>query len=420
MKHILVIDESPLFREYLWTKFTDNAIDVTMASNGRDGLAKIRTLKPDLVMLDYHIKGTNYLDLLQQKKVNATIADIPVNITGQRLDQNKIMELIPYNVSKVFTKPIKMDALFDSIAHLLNIRFDLDASLGLVDVHVNDNIIFIEVSQGLNRDKLELLQFKILELLELYRVRSPKILVMMSNTKLGPADTAKLHILFEVITKISTGGQRNIRVLTRDEFISGYLSSHKEFSKIEVAGNLTLAIEQLLGERISGEAGNPAALIGDRLLSRKSQTGVGETVQLKFTSDAAADSENVKDLVKDLKIAVVDDDFVIQDMIKNTFQSNGAAVSVFPDGAEYLASLNRSERFDLTFLDMMMPNVDGFSVLEALQEKQVRLPVIVLSSLSQRESVIRAFKLGIKSYLIKPLLPDALFKKTIEILKSTF
>ncbi|MDR2482496.1 MAG: response regulator [Treponema sp.] len=418
MKNILVIDESPLFREYLWTKFTENAIDITMAGSGRDGLAKMRTLKPDLVLLDYHIRGVNYLEVLQQKKDNSGIADIPVIITAKRLDQDKIIELVPYNVRKVFTKPIKIDALFGAIAQLLNVRFDLDASPGQVDVHINDNIIFIEISQGLNQDKLELLQFKMLELIELYGVRSPRLLVMISNTRLGPADTPKLYSLFEIVTKIAAGGQQNIRALTRDEYAAAYLASRKEFKAIQIAENLTAAIEQLLGERISDEE---TAAIDGRLLSRQEQTGVGETVQLTFAAEDGppVTLENIQDMLKDLKIAAVDDDFVIQELIKNTFQRAGAMVSTFPDGGAYLAALE-SVSFDLTFLDMMMPSMDGFAVLRAMNEKDIRQPVIVLSAISQRESVIRAFKLGIKSYLVKPLRPGAIFKKTLEVLRATF
>lgn len=417
MKNILVIDDSPLFREYLWTKCTENALDLTMSSTVRDGLAKMRTLKPDLVLLDYHISGLSYLEVLQQKKDNAGIADIPLIITAKRLDQDKIIELAPYNISKVFTKPIQIDALFGAIAQILNVRFDLDTAPGRVDVHINDNIIFIEISQGLNQDKLELLQFKMLELIELYRVRSPRLLVMISHTKLGPADTPKLYSLFEIVTKIAAGGQQNIRVLTRDSYVSAYLASRREFSGIQIEENLSAAVEQLLGEAASGE---PAAIEG-RLLSRPDQTGVGESVQLTFAAEDGppVTLENIRDMLQNLKIAVVDDDFVIQELIKNTFQRAGAIVSTFPDGGAYLAALE-SVPFDLTFLDMIMPAMDGFAVLQAMQEKEIRQPVIVLSALSQRESVIRAFKLGIKSYLVKPLRPGAIFTKTLEILRTTF
>ncbi|HRZ66097.1 MAG TPA: hypothetical protein P5133_14290 [Spirochaetia bacterium] len=46
--------------------------------------------------------------------------------------------------------------------------------------------------------------------------------------------------------------------------------------------------------------------------------------------------------------------------------------------------------------------------------------MIVLSAVSQREAVVRAFQAGVKSYLIKPLKPDQILRKTLEILKANF
>jgi DNA-binding response OmpR family regulator len=55
-----------------------------------------------------------------------------------------------------------------------------------------------------------------------------------------------------------------------------------------------------------------------------------------------------------------------------------------------------------------------------MQVNHIEQPVIVLSAVTQRESVIRAFQMGVKSYLIKPLKPDDIFKKSLEILKANF
>ncbi|HOX92725.1 MAG TPA: response regulator, partial [Spirochaetales bacterium] len=64
--------------------------------------------------------------------------------------------------------------------------------------------------------------------------------------------------------------------------------------------------------------------------------------------------------------------------------------------------------------------VDGFGVLSALHAQDLEMPIIVLSAVTQRESVVRAFQAGVKSYLVKPLKPDQILKKTLEILKANF
>jgi len=68
----------------------------------------------------------------------------------------------------------------------------------------------------------------------------------------------------------------------------------------------------------------------------------------------------------------------------------------------------------------MMPNMNGFEVLMKLHEKHIATPVIVLSAVSQREAVLKVLSAGVKSYMIKPLKPDSILKKTIEVLNGGF
>jgi DNA-binding response OmpR family regulator len=129
--------------------------------------------------------------------------------------------------------------------------------------------------------------------------------------------------------------------------------------------------------------------------------------------------ESMREIGDGLSIAVVDDDFVIQELIKTTFGAINAEVTAFSNGRDFVdASKQRS--FDLTFLDILMPEMDGFQVLTRLREEEIDMPVIVLSAVSQREAVIRAYQAGVKSYLIKPLKPDQILKKTLEILRANF
>jgi DNA-binding response OmpR family regulator len=422
MKHILVIDESPLFREYLRIKLAQNNTDVSIAVNGLDGISKMRTLSPDLVIMDYHLSRQGYLEVLKQKKANPNTANIPVIITAQRIDQKRILELVPYNVKKVFTKPVKIDALFATLSELLGVTFALDESPGIVEVHVNDNIIFIEIAQGLNRDKLDLLRFKIVELIELYEIRVPKVIVMLSDIKLTFTDAPNIQKLLETVLQASRAKLRYIRVLTKDDFVKQFIEGQAEYAEIEVVSNLQYAMDGLLAEldRTMEYAEKKAEIIGDKVLSAD-QSAQGESMQLRFEGESKRKItiEEMKESVQNLRIAAVDDDFVIQELIKNTFQKIDAAIKTYSDGSEYLADLGKEE-FDLVFLDLIMPNVDGFAVLRELRERGLRPTIIVLSAVTQRDTVVKAFQMGIKSYLVKPLKPDDIFKKSMEILKPNF
>lgn len=84
------------------------------------------------------------------------------------------------------------------------------------------------------------------------------------------------------------------------------------------------------------------------------------------------------------------------------------------DGVELL----QKETYALIILDLVMPKMDGFKVLETLNEKKITTPVIVLSNLSQEDDEKRAKTLGAKEFFIKSNTPIAtIVEKVIQFLK---
>ena len=421
MKHVLIIDETPQFKDYLKLKMEENGIEASIAISAMDGVSKMRNLAPDLVILDYNLSRQGFMEVLKQKKSNPNTINTPVIILAQRLDQKKLIQLIPYNVKKVFTKPVKIDSLFKTLSELLGSPFNIDESPGIVEVHVNDSVIFIEIAQGLNRDKLDLLRFKIVELIDLYEIKVPKVIVMLSDIKLSFADAPNMQKLLETVIHASRARLRNMRVLTKDDFVRQFIKGQKEYSDIEVVTNLQYAMDGLLSEINRGMeyAEKAAEIIGDKILMAKN-TDNEESMALKFDTEAkSASFELMKETLQNLRVAVTDDDFIIQEMIKNTFQKTGATVHTFSNGEDFLAVADKID-FDLAFLDINMPKMDGFAVLRVLQTRNINYPIIVLSAVIQRETVLKAFQMGIKSYLVKPIQPDDIFRKSIEILKANF
>jgi CheY-like chemotaxis protein len=289
-------------------------------------------------------------------------------------------------------------------------------------VHVNENIVFIEIAQGLNRDKLDLLRYKIFELLDLYKIRLPKIIIMLSDIKLGLQDSSNLQKLLNIVLQSSKARPEYIKILTREDFVRHFINGNPDYAKVKVVSNLQLAINGLISN-IDGDeesAGAKAELIGDKILKAENQEEDEENMVLRFDAEEKKISfELFQNSVKNLRIAVVDDDFVSQELIKETFLKSGAIIFSFYDGDEFLSNIDTAE-YDLVFLDLNMPKVDGFQVLRTLQTRNIPYPVIVLSVISQRETMIKAIQMGVNSYLVKPLKPEDIFIKSIEILKANF
>lgn len=421
---VLIIDESDLFRDYLKARLSRTGLEVDTAINGLDGMAKMRNNPPNLVVMDYHLTRRTCREVLEEKAKNPNLAAVPVILTAQKIDKNRLLELVQFNIRKVFMKPIKMDAFYQTLSDITGARLEMDATPCIIEAHVNDNIVFIEIARGINREKIDLLRFKIRELLDLYGIQKPRVLLMISDMELSFVDGSNLEFLLETVVEASAAKPRNIKILSRSTFLREFVAGRPEFSEIEVLSSLEFALDGLVADAaLAADAPeDKAAIITDRILRAQPTVGAGEAVTMRFEQEKNAPApimEAAKDLGSGLEIAVVDDDFVIQELLKTTFGAIKATVSTFSNGRVFLDAV-RSRVFDLVFLDLRMPEVDGFGVLAELRAQDLDMPIIVLSAVTQRESVVKAFQAGVKSYLVKPLKPEHILKKTLEILKANF
>ena len=106
------------------------------------------------------------------------------------------------------------------------------------------------------------------------------------------------------------------------------------------------------------------------------------------------------------KILVVDDTEMNRDMLSTLVEADGHMASIAVNGRIGLDML-KAEPFDLVLLDVMMPEMNGYQVLEQLKadESLRAIPVIVLSALDEIGSVVRCIELGAEDYLPKPFDP---------------
>jgi serine phosphatase RsbU (regulator of sigma subunit) len=103
------------------------------------------------------------------------------------------------------------------------------------------------------------------------------------------------------------------------------------------------------------------------------------------------------------RLLVVDDVEANRDLLSRRLMQLGHHVSLARDGREALQKLG-GEEFDLVLLDIMMPEVDGYRVLQELQADPARrhIPVIMISAVDELASVVRCIEMGATDYLSKP------------------
>jgi CheY-like chemotaxis protein len=111
-------------------------------------------------------------------------------------------------------------------------------------------------------------------------------------------------------------------------------------------------------------------------------------------------------------ILVVEDNDANRAMLCRRLNKHGYATTEAADGRRAL-ELVRENRFDLVLCDVMMPEVDGFGVLEAMKAdpELEPIPVIMVSALDETASVVRCIEMGAEDYLQKPYEPVVLFAR---------
>src|SRR5262249_30476337 len=101
------------------------------------------------------------------------------------------------------------------------------------------------------------------------------------------------------------------------------------------------------------------------------------------------------------KVLIVEDDEVIGRAIADRLRLDGFDSLVTPNGEIGLARL-RFERPDVCLLDLMLPGMDGWSLLETARREGIGTPILVISARGTEQDRIRALELGADDYVVKP------------------
>lgn len=100
------------------------------------------------------------------------------------------------------------------------------------------------------------------------------------------------------------------------------------------------------------------------------------------------------------KILIVDDEKPMASALQMKLTHSGFEAKVAYDGVQALEMI-QAEKFDLVLLDLIMPRMDGFSVLSEVEKKGIKTPIVVSSNLGQAEDMDRARQLGAVDYFVK-------------------
>lgn len=120
------------------------------------------------------------------------------------------------------------------------------------------------------------------------------------------------------------------------------------------------------------------------------------------------------------KILVVEDDDFLQQLLGKKLRDEGFNVKEVNNGKNALKILEE-ETFDLILLDLILPEIGGFEVLEKIKENPEKkdIPIVILSNLGQKEEINKGMDLGAQDYMIKAhYTPQEIVEKARSVLEE--
>ena len=412
MKSVLVVDAPPMLREFLKEKLNAEKVEVEIADAHRDALPKFLSLLPDLVIINVENSVGDVIEFLEKKQADPNGKKIPIIMTGPIIAHYEVTDLVQYGVIKYFTRPIKFDIFFESVGRVLHSPLSFDTTPCVLDLHLNDDIIFIEIAMGLNREKITLLKYKLSEMIENNKIAVPKVILMMSDLSLSYVDGLNLELLLDNITSNRRIMRRNIKILSFDTFVRDFIDGHPIYDGVKVVKDLSSVLNSL----VEGSATSSVQdLITDKILSASDDVDLG-SVDLHFSADTGNSSGTDELTAGRLRVAIIDTDLTVIKFLKDATETIGD-VSIFLSAKEFISKV-RPNQFDIAITGMYMPEVTGLDLLKYLIDQHIDLPVIVYSNVVQREVIMQTVKLGASSYLVKPQPAEVIVQKALEIINA--
>lgn len=119
-------------------------------------------------------------------------------------------------------------------------------------------------------------------------------------------------------------------------------------------------------------------------------------------------------------ILIVDDELRMRKLIKDFLVAKGYSILEAEDGEKALEVFAENKnKINLILLDVMMPKLDGWSVLRQIRQEDNKVPIIMLTARGEEQDELFGFELGVDEYISKPFSPKILVARVEAILKRT-
>jgi DNA-binding response OmpR family regulator len=116
------------------------------------------------------------------------------------------------------------------------------------------------------------------------------------------------------------------------------------------------------------------------------------------------------------RVLLVEDDRTLSTLIRDILEINKYEVVLCANGEEGLATF-KAQKFDIMLVDIMMPKMDGITMIKEIRRYDQRVPIIIISAKDMKDDKVEGFRAGADDYVVKPFSTDELLLRIDAILK---
>ncbi len=413
MKKVLLVDSTQDFFQFLKDKLALQQVSLELAFSTRNAYTTLITILPDLIIIDADSLEGGVRVFLEKKADDPNAKNIPILVIGSETSRHKICSLAVFGVHKFFPKPVKYDLFFKAVGEILGLGFEADQTQCIMEIHVTDSIICVDIAGDLNRDKIAILKYKIPQIIQKHKISKPKLLLVLSGKEFDFIDTPNLEFLLETILHDRPIKKENIKIVSKDAFFAALLKGRDEYRGIEITDDATKILNPLLDIIMVGEGKD---VIIQRVLTPNFPVPI-KTLDMRFSSDYGDTIYSPVDEGNMLNVAIVDSDQVAQAQLKTLFLQKGGNPYSYTSGVAFINDIPH-HLFDVVILDLTNTDMNGLDILRNLQRRNFPAPVIIYSQTADKQNIMDAMQLGARTFLAKPTAPDIMIRTIYALLSE--
>jgi diguanylate cyclase (GGDEF)-like protein len=409
-QRILVVEDDPEIRYLLTTILVGEGREVLSAATGAEGRSRLEAGDVDLVVLDLILPDVDGRSLLSQMRDRAETAPVQVIVVTARGGPEARQDGYALGADAFVEKPFDPDEL------AADVTVRLGRALRAREAALTDPITGLANKAGLDTERSGFDGGYAIGLIEIddFGARAERwgwdkaelVLAAIADGLRGAVGERA------VLGRVGGGDFALLRAGADADALARIaedaLVAVKRVASTDVElapGELTATIGVVVGERTTPME---EALDSARRRIFRSRESSGDQVVAEDREGAAPAG----------RILVAEDDAISASILVHKLTKEGLDVVRFDNGQEaYDAAL--AERPNLVILDVKMPGLDGFEVLDRLRKdtRFAAVPIVMLTSMGQEADVVRGFGLGADDYILKPFSPVELTARVRRLLK---